>query len=836
MFLLTGNISTQAQLFTPLGLGVEKCEYIGYDTRQQMHVEGDTLYVCTKLGLYSKDLSSGGSSWQLVGFENIPIQDYVRSGDDMLALISKTEGKYMLLSSDGGKTYEDVTPETFRKEQFINRLVQHPTDPNTLLVSGSMGLFQSSDFGQTWKKLTGIISTWIGYHPLNPEIIYGCGTDGIWTPFIDISYDGGLTWNYIELSMRENFVGSMAFHPTDPDIWIAGGARCNIFISTDNGHTWEAPLLNKKENELFDADWAYTVYDNVNSDIIYMAGGSYEFELMCSTDGGKTWNIPRTVPKIKKDEGLYDFRQYGDKLLIYTESDVYVISKSGLLEDTLLSCGFEQGESNYVISNKAVRPDGSTDEVKVVTDETGAYYQELLGLLGSDNVGNENKSFLRWKTGGSMSGAGCNPEDASLTLDGFNLESGQRYAVDFTFSDIDDGDMAVGIYHMTPDGLEPVKGPGISPDGSLEYCYHNDHNINRYRLMFMSESDYEDCCLRFSFLSPGKTYEIDNIALLEPVLCDVSYNGDIARIKFTPGNNLGEMAGLAPEGRIEIPAGCVTLEAELNGEPYGLDVMTAEYHKDGYLYIWLDDDGFDGLEKIRLSFRNPVDDPSIALKYIKEINHATNDTVWALMPDLIQQRAFYNPEVSVSYKTVSWLVKSNLYDFKDTGAPSDLDSITMSFRAALAPDFEESIVAQLVNADGWRYSEPWYVSDYIVDVDSDDYETYTVVFRRDSLNNPDKKLLTGNYIFKVENVRFMSACHHIMTDYSVPVYFDGTNSIGREAEAVSRKEVNRHYSPDGRIIPADSPGVHIIRSADGTVHKVLVPYQSFHPSLQSGRE
>ena len=145
-------------------------------------------------------------------------------------------------------------------------------------------------------------------------------------------------------------------------------------------------------------------------------------------------------------------------------------------------------------------------------------------------------------------------------------------------------------------------------------------------------------------------------------------------------------------------------------------------------------------------------------------------------------------------------------------------------------------MAQLVNADGWRYSEPWYVSEYIVDVDSDDYETYTVVFRRDSLNNPDKKLLTGNYIFKVENVRFTSACHHIMTDYSVPVYFDGTNSIGREAEAVSRKEVNRHYSPDGRIIPADSPGVHIIRSADGTVHKVLVPYQSFHPSLQSGRE
>ena len=490
--------------------------------------------------------------------------------------------------------------------------------------------------------------------------------------------------------------------------------------------------------------------------------------------------------------------------------------------DTLLFCGFEQGESNYVINNTAIRPDGSTDEVRVVTDETGKYHQELLGLLGSDNVDDENNSFLRWKAGDSMYGAGCNPEDASLTLDGFNLESGQRYAVDFTFSANVGGNMAIGIYHRTPDGLEPVNGPGISPDGFLDFCYHIDY-INRYRVMFMSGSDYEDCCLRFSFLSPGVTYEIDNIALLESVSCDVSYNGDIAKIKFTPGNNLSELASLAPEGAIEIPSDCISLEAEYDGEPYGLDVMTAEYHDDGYLYVWLDDDSFKGLEKISFSFHNPVDDPSIALKYIKDIDTATNDAVWALLPDLIQQRAFHNPEVYVtSHGKISWLVTSNLFDYNHTDAPSDLDSITMTFRSALAPDFEESITAQLVSADGWSYSESWHVSDYIVDVDNDDHETYTVVFRPDSLNNQDNKQLPGKYIFKLGDVRFWSACQHIMTDYSVSVYFSGTNSIDKKAEAEPQKELNRHYSPDGRMIPADSPGLHIIRRADGHVDKVLV--------------
>ena len=477
-----------------------------------------------------------------------------------------------------------------------------------------------------------------------------------------------------------------------------------------------------------------------------------------------------------------------------------VIDKS---VDTLLYCGFAQGESNYVINNTAIRPDGSTDEVRVVTDETGAY--------------------LRWKAGGSMYGAVCNPEDVSLTLGGFNLESGQRYAVDFTFCANVGGDMTIGIYHRTPDGLEPVNGPGISPDGFLDFCYHFDY-INRYRVMFMSGWDYEDCCLRFSFLSPGVTYEIDNIALLESVFCDVSYNGDIAKIKFTPDNNLSELASLAPEGAVEIPSDCISLEAEYDGEPYGLDVMTAEYHDDGCLYVWLDDDSFEGLEKISFSFHNPVDDPSIALKYIKEIDSATNDTVWALFPDLIQQRAFHNPEVYVtSHGKISWLVTSNLFDYKNTDAPSDLDSITMSFRSALAPDFEESITAQLVSADGWSYSEPWHVSDYIVDVDNDDNEIYTVVFRPDSLNNQDNKQLPGKYIFKLGDVRFWSACQHIMTDYSVSVYFSGTNSIDMKAEAEPQKEENRHYSPDGRMITAGTPGFHIIRLPDGRIRKAYVP-------------
>ena len=102
------SVVTYGQQFIPLGLGAEKCERKGHGFQPQMHIEGDVLYVCTNQGLYSKDLTSEESTWQLVGFKNVPLQDYVRKGGDILALRYNVNGEFLLLSLDGGKTYEDV--------------------------------------------------------------------------------------------------------------------------------------------------------------------------------------------------------------------------------------------------------------------------------------------------------------------------------------------------------------------------------------------------------------------------------------------------------------------------------------------------------------------------------------------------------------------------------------------------------------------------------------------------------------------------------------------------------------------------------------------------------
>ena len=344
------SVVADGQLFKPLGLGIEASnDMVGEWFQPQMHIEGDILYACTNQGLYSKDLSNEGSEWQLVGFEGIPLQDYVRRGEDILALrhCYYVHSEFLLLSHDGGKTYEDITPAFFKGRGYaFLSLEQHPTDPNTLLTSScyNCGLFLTTDFGQTWNKLADYTPEYTGFHPLNPDIIYESGGEHLdEITDLHISYDGGHTWQNRSSQLphyREIF--RMAFHPTQPDKWIAGGYQC-VYTTNDNGQTWDTQHLHDYDNPLnplnedYNAPWRYAVYDNENTDIVYMAGSSYNgyMKLMCSMDGGESWNRPYLEPiKTMPTEYVFDMKQYGDKLLIYSQSDVYMVSKADLIAQT----------------------------------------------------------------------------------------------------------------------------------------------------------------------------------------------------------------------------------------------------------------------------------------------------------------------------------------------------------------------------------------------------------------------------------------------------------------------------------------------------------------------
>ena len=350
LFALLLPINIAAQLFQSLDLGFNGGERQGLFSQPRMHVEGDKLHVCTNQGLYAKDLSADNSTWQLVGFEGIPLQDYARRGNDILALRYNEGGSFLLLSHDGGQTYEDVTPEIFRGKNHgrLPSLVQHPADPNTLLVSSTYwGLLLSTDFGQTWECLTEFVygnsaASVIGFHPSRPNIIYNCGEGMVFDGHIMISYDSGQTWIDHGNSLGfpgDNCVHQPTFHPTNPDRWLAGGEGC-VFLSDDNGQTWSCQ--NYWGDESRTAYWYFSAFDNEHPDTVYMAGSLGRngqkgacIKLMCSTDGGRSWH-PSQVMTFEKDlERVNDLQQYGDRLLIYSESDVYEVSKADLVAQSV---------------------------------------------------------------------------------------------------------------------------------------------------------------------------------------------------------------------------------------------------------------------------------------------------------------------------------------------------------------------------------------------------------------------------------------------------------------------------------------------------------------------
>jgi hypothetical protein len=54
-------------------------------------------------------------------------------------------------------------------------------------------------------------------------------------------------------------------------------------------------------------------------------------KIMCSTNGGRSWYESQVMESKMEYEFVNDLLQYRDRLMIYTESDVYEVSKAELI-------------------------------------------------------------------------------------------------------------------------------------------------------------------------------------------------------------------------------------------------------------------------------------------------------------------------------------------------------------------------------------------------------------------------------------------------------------------------------------------------------------------------
>lgn len=278
------------------------------------NLEGFFLIHPTKLNwLYAaKDKKvirseDGGTSWTPISAEltKWPFysMDQSFANPDIMILASwgiNQDKPQVLVSSDEGYNWDEVTANFPDEARFISKVVTHPTEQNTLFVVrsgyGSGKIYRSTDLGATWKNISSnlpdIPHSDLFIDPENSDHYYTANDFGVYA-----SFNRGLSW--------KRFCDGIPFVvANDLDYFYHGGDRL-LRVATYGRGVYELNLNEVVFNE-FAVAGALNYYSNLNP----LANGSVALnELQQPSDSGGNFafiDVPQDnyVLKPDKDDDL----------------------------------------------------------------------------------------------------------------------------------------------------------------------------------------------------------------------------------------------------------------------------------------------------------------------------------------------------------------------------------------------------------------------------------------------------------------------------------------------------------------------------------------------------
>lgn len=178
------------------------------------------------------------------------------------------------------------------------------------------------------------------------------------------------------------------------------------------------------------------------------------------------------------------------------------------------------------------------------------------------------------------------------------------------------------------------------------WSWDNPENGQTYTHIQLPKNFY----YRFSFRGRASTYLVDDLQLVKSMIGGAEYNGDVIRVNFGYQTNLPQLAENGLGGALAVPeeAFMVTAWDPYLEEDAELTPMFAEYHTDGYLYLWMEDD-CDDYENLKVSFFNP-EEKEFQLVYNGTLYPNSLDTAWVnagkIVANFEGEPVQYNPLVS----------------------------------------------------------------------------------------------------------------------------------------------------------------------------------------------
>lgn len=173
-------------------------------------------------------------------------------GGDPSLVMAAVEVGWMLRSTDGGATWENVQDGI---ERDSHSLAFMPDDPEVVMATTGNGLFRSSDGGRSFSRVTEGVAhlymTQIVVHPERPKVLFTAGAEtpphlwfrrpeGANSGFYR-SDDQGLSWRRLTGGLPEVLRAApraVCGDPADPDAFYVGMIDGSVWLSEDGGESF----------------------------------------------------------------------------------------------------------------------------------------------------------------------------------------------------------------------------------------------------------------------------------------------------------------------------------------------------------------------------------------------------------------------------------------------------------------------------------------------------------------------------------------------------------------------------------------------------------------------